>query len=261
MFSGLNEKNMAHAIEAMLFISDEPVNVISIASILECEPSLAEDALLKLQQELEDADSGIQLREVAGGWRLLSHPRYHELLEKYVVSWDTRKLSQAAMETLAIVAYTQPVTRSSVAYIRGVNSDSSINSLLDKGLIREAGVADAPGNPTLYATSKTFLEKFGLRSIKDLTDIEEFAPDNETKKLIADRLSATRADIGITDEDAQAMAQQVIESADIDDAANGQDGFEEESQAAKMIREALASTVGVVEKIDFDKIDFDFSDE
>ena len=82
-----------------------------------------------------------------------------------MLSWDTRKLSQAAMETLAIVAYLQPCTRAGVASVRGVNSDSSINSLVEKGLIREAGQADAPGNPTLYATTRGFLEKFGLRSV------------------------------------------------------------------------------------------------
>ena len=88
---------------------------------------------MELRDQLEGENRGIQLREVAGGWRLYTHPAYHELIERYVLSWDTRKLSQAAMETLAIVAYLQPVTRSGVASVRGVNSDSSINSLVEKG--------------------------------------------------------------------------------------------------------------------------------
>ena len=82
-----------------------------------------------------------------------------------MVSWDTRRLSQAALETLAVVAYCQPITRNGVASVRGVSSDSSINSLVEKGLLREAGTQDAPGNPVLYATTRTFLEKFGLRSV------------------------------------------------------------------------------------------------
>ena len=154
MFQGLQDNQLKGAIEAMLFVTDEPVGTIALADMLEVEPGQAERALVELRDQLEGENRGIQLREVAGGWRLYTHPAYHELIERYVLSWDTRKLSQAAMETLAIVAYLQPVTRSGVASVRGVNSDSSINSLVEKGLVREAGVADAPGNPTRYATTR-----------------------------------------------------------------------------------------------------------
>ncbi|MFR5092508.1 MAG: SMC-Scp complex subunit ScpB [Adlercreutzia equolifaciens] len=164
MFQGLQEDQLAGALEAMLFVTDEPVGTIALAEMLECEVGAVEAALVRLRDDLEARGSGIQLREVAGGWRLFTHPAYHELIEKYVLSWDTRKLSAAAMETLAIVAYTQPVTRAGVASVRGVNSDSSINSLVEKGLVREVGTEDAPGNPVLYGTTRGFLEKFGLRS-------------------------------------------------------------------------------------------------
>ena len=147
MFQGLQEDQLAGALEAMLFVTDEPVGTIALAEMLECEVGAVEAALVRLRDDLEARGSGIQLREVAGGWRLFTHPAYHELIEKYVLSWDTRKLSAAAMETLAIVAYTQPVTRAGVASVRGVNSDSSINSLVEKGLVREVGTEDAPGNP------------------------------------------------------------------------------------------------------------------
>ena len=176
MFEGLQKDQLAGAIEAMLFVTDEPVGTIALADMLEVDPADVESALVGLRDKLEAENRGIQLREVAGGWRLYTHPAYHELIEKYVLSWDTRKLSQAAMETLAIVAYTQPTTRAQVASVRGVNSDSSINSLVEKGLVREAGTADTPGNPTLYATTRAFLEKFGLRSTADLPDLSEFAP-------------------------------------------------------------------------------------
>ena len=190
MFEGLDQAQLSGAIEAMLFVTDEPVGVIELADMLEVDPKLVEQALVDLREKLEREQRGIQLREVAGGWRLYTHPAYHDLVEKYVLSWDTRKLSQAAMETLAIVAYLQPCTRAGVASVRGVNSDSSINSLVEKGLIREAGQADAPGNPTLYATTRGFLEKFGLRSVRDLPDLDEFAPDDATRQLIRERLSA-----------------------------------------------------------------------
>ena len=190
MFEGLDQAQLSGAIEAMLFVTDEPVGVIELADMLEADPKLVEQALVDLREKLEREQRGIQLREVAGGWRLYTHPAYHDLVEKYVLSWDTRKLSQAAMETLAIVAYLQPCTRAGVASVRGVNSDSSINSLVEKGLIREAGQADAPGNPTLYATTRGFLEKFGLRSVRDLPNLDEFAPDDATRQLIRERLSA-----------------------------------------------------------------------
>lgn len=190
MFEGLDQAQLSGAIEAMLFVTDEPVGVIELADMLEADPKLVEQALVDLREKLEREQRGIQLREVAGGWRLYTHPAYHDLVEKYVLSWDTRKLSQAAMETLAIVAYLQPCTRAGVASVRGVNSDSSINSLVEKGLIREAGQADAPGNPKLYATTRGFLEKFGLRSVSDLPDLDEFAPDDATRQLIRERLSA-----------------------------------------------------------------------
>ncbi|WP_298627907.1 SMC-Scp complex subunit ScpB [uncultured Senegalimassilia sp.] len=190
MFEGLDQAQLSGAIEAMLFVTDEPVGVIELADMLEADPKLVEQALVDLREKLEREQRGIQLREVAGGWRLYTHLAYHDLVEKYVLSWDTRKLSQAAMETLAIVAYLQPCTRAGVASVRGVNSDSSINSLVEKGLIREAGQADAPGNPTLYATTRGFLEKFGLRSVRDLPDLDEFAPDDATRQIIRERLSA-----------------------------------------------------------------------
>ncbi len=206
MFQGLQESQVKGAVEAMLFVTDEPVGTLTLADMLECDPALVERACAELRDELAGSERGIQLREVAGGWRLFTHPVYHELIEKYVLSWDTRKLSGAAMETLAIIAYTQPVTRAGVASVRGVNSDGTINSLVEKGLVREAGTADTPGSPTLYATTRAFLEKFGLRTTADLPDLAEFAPDEETRRLITERLSATRSEAGVSEEQARLMA-------------------------------------------------------
>lgn len=268
MFQGLQESQLKGALEALLFVTDEPVGTIALADMLEVEPAEAERALVELREQLADENRGIQLREVAGGWRLYTHPAYHELIEKYVLSWDTRKLSQAAMETLAIVAYMQPVTRSGVASVRGVNSDSSINSLVEKGLVREAGTADAPGNPTLYATTRAFLEKFGLRSTADLPDLDQFAPDDDTRAFIRERLSATREDVRISDEarlDGPVDPLDGVEfELDDETTVSGAETPREEAAsdaAQQMLAEAMASGFGLVEKIDFDNLTFETDDE
>lgn len=305
MFQGLQEAQVKGAVEAMLFVTDEPVGVIALADMLECDPALVERACHELRDDLAARGGGIQLREVAGGWRLFTHPAYHELIERYVLSWDTRKLSGAAMETLAIIAYTQPVTRAGIASVRGVSSDSAVNSLVEKGLVREAGTADTPGNPTLYATTRAFLEKFGLRSPADLPDLAEFAPDEETRRLITERLSATRSEAGVTDEQARLMAADLAEGDEeaflfeeeallgpdaaaatlgavaaggavalAEGAAGGVEGAAVAAwapaepdapagarSAEAMFAEAIASTLGVVDKIDFDALTFETDDE
>ena len=141
-----------------------------------------------LKVEYEEANRGFQLREVAGGWRLFTHPAYHDVVEAYVLSWDTQKLSQAALETLAVIAYHQPVTREVVKGIRGVNSDGVIASLVDKGLVRELGRDPQRGQAIIYGTTNAFLEKFGLRSTRDLPDLEQFAPDEQSRQFIRERL-------------------------------------------------------------------------
>lgn len=194
MFDGLDENRLPGAIEALLFVSDEPVDIMTISEMLDVRHDRVDRILRALARGYEDRGSGLELREVAGGWRLFTAPAFHDLIERYVVSWDTRRLTQASLETLAIVAYNQPVTRASISSIRGVNSDSSVNSLLEKGLIREAGTADAPGNPMLYVTTRNFLERFGLASVDDLPDVTAFAPDEATKALIRERLGGGTAE-------------------------------------------------------------------
>lgn len=273
MFQGLQETQLSGAIEAMLFVTDEPVGVITLADMLEVDPARIEAALVELRDKLAAEERGVQLREVAGGWRLFTHPVYHELIEKYVISWDTRRLSQAALETLAVVAYSQPVTRGQVAAVRGVNSDSSINSLVEKGLLREAGTADAPGNPVLYATTRVFLEKFGLRSTADLPDLDQFAPDDQARAFIRERLSATRSDIAMPSDSEEAMGVVAAAAAatgaavdDADDAAFAVFGVPEETDGGSAdlpspFAAALAQGLGVVEKIDFSALKFETDDE
>lgn len=261
MFQGLRESQLSGAIEAMLFVTDEPVGVLTLADMLEVDPAQVEAALVELQTKLAQEERGVQLREVAGGWRLFTHPAFHELIEKYVISWDTRRLSQAALETLAVVAYSQPVTRAQVASVRGVNSDSSINSLVEKGLLREAGIADAPGNPVLYATTRVFLEKFGLRSTTDLPDLEQFAPDDAARAFIRERLSATRSDVSAIPGDLEDEAAAAL-GAVVAAAVQGEEG-EAPRRPGELspFAAALAQGLGAVEKIDFSTLKFETDDE
>lgn len=288
MFSGLQEDQLKGALEAMLFVTDEPVSVIDLSTMLEIDSAKVESALVSLRDEFEHENRGIQLREVAGGWRLFTHPAFHDLIERYVISWDTRKLSQAALETLAIVAYCQPITRAGVASVRGVSSDSSINSLVEKGLLREAGTADAPGNPMQYATTRVFLERFGLRSVDDLPDVAQFAPDEETRALIRERLSATSSassSFARSDDAGEAWATDNVSAGDGAGSRAGavSDGStaeqmqrladmqlslldEEEVVPPQMssrdlLNAALSSSFGLVDKIDLSKLEFEDDDE
>ncbi len=236
MIEGLQQEQLGAALEALLFISNEPVNTLTLASLLEIDPKEALVALEELREKLEREERGIQLLEIAGGWRLYTHPVFDELLEKYVLSWDTRRMSQAALEVLAIIAYGEPITRAQISSIRGVNSDSVVNTLIDRALIREAGVADAPGNPVLYATTRTFLEKFGLASSADLPALEDYAPDEKTVQLIRERLGAPKLTVK-PDEEQVAAGVKALED------------------------NTLSSAFGLVDKIDFDSLTFDTDSE
>ncbi|MCI1665342.1 MAG: SMC-Scp complex subunit ScpB [Atopobiaceae bacterium] len=185
----IGNDSLKGALEAMLLVSSDPVSATDLARVLEVSPGDVEGSLAELAAEYSDAGRGFQLREVAGGWRLYTHPAYHDQVEAYVMSWDTRRLSQAALETLAVIAYHQPVTREGVRAIRGVNSDGVISSLVDKGLVRETGRDTEHGQAILYGTTQAFLEKFGLKGLADLPDLEDFAPDEESKRFIRERLS------------------------------------------------------------------------
>lgn len=185
----LDVSSLKGALEAMLLVSSDPVSAPALASILSITPGECASLLAELQVEYQEKNRGIQLREVAGGWRLFTHPAFHEQVEALVLSWDTQRLSQAALETLAVIAYHQPVTREMVKGIRGVNSDGVISSLVDKGLVRELGRDPQHGQAILYGTTSAFLEKFGLRSTKDLPDLEQFAPDEQSRQFIRERLS------------------------------------------------------------------------
>ena len=178
-------------IEALLFVSDQPLAASKISEVVSVDEAEVKEILEDLANEYRRADRGFQLREVAGGFRLYSHPAYAPYIEKLILSFDHRRLTQAALETLSIVAYKQPVTRADVAAIRGVNSDGVVNTLLNRGLVKEVGRQDIPGQPILYGTTTKFLESFGLRSIEELPPLDEFMPDDEVKQQIEENLRST----------------------------------------------------------------------
>ena len=163
----LGAGSLKGALEALLLVSSDPVSASQLAAVLDATPGEVASLLAELKVEYEEANRGFQLREVAGGWRLFTHPAFHEQVESFVLSWDTQRLSQAALETLAVIAYHQPVTREMVKGIRGVNSDGVISSLVDKGLIREMGRDPERGQAMIYGTTNAFLEEFGLRSTRE----------------------------------------------------------------------------------------------
>jgi len=177
-------------LEALLFVTDEPLPAARVAKLLEISETDVTGALAALADEYARDERGFQLREVAGGWRLYSHPAFHPVVESMILSWDTRRLSQAALEALSVIAYHQPVSRSGVNAVRGVNSEAVISSLVEKGLVREVGKDRAQGNAVIYGTTRTFLEKFGLRDISELPPLAEFAPDAQTETAIRERLNA-----------------------------------------------------------------------
>jgi segregation and condensation protein B len=187
------DRPLSGALEALLFVSDEPVSAVRLAKLLDASPGAVEAALANLAEEYREADRGFQLREVAGGWRFYTHPAHHDVIEAYVLSWDTRKLSQAALEAMSVVAYHQPVTRQGINAVRGVNSEGVVASLVEKGLVREVGRDKNAGNAILYGTTLNFLEKFGLKDISELPPLAEFEPDEVTENSIRDRLSSGNA--------------------------------------------------------------------
>ncbi|MEE1274659.1 MAG: SMC-Scp complex subunit ScpB [Olegusella sp.] len=233
----LDDNSLKGALEALLLVSSEAVSAIDLARALGVSPGDAAAALADLAAEYSDANRGIQLREVAGGWRFFTHPAYHDQVAAYVLSWDKSRLSQAALETLAVIAYHQPVSREGVRGVRGVNSDGVISSLMEKGLVREAGRDKQRGGAILYGTTRAFLERFGLRSLRELPDLEEFAPDEESRQFIRERLSgrAIASTLEEADDDLEDERELLGDDYDEDDTgeADARDAaYEDEAEEA-----------------------------
>lgn len=162
---------LRRALEALLFVSDEPVSPVVLAQALEVERREVDELCDELAHGYEERGAGLVLRNVAGGWRLTTHPDAAPFVEQYVLSSRRARLTKAALETLAIVAYKQPVTRHQVSAIRGVNSDGVLRALVDRGIVAEVGREEGPGRPMLYGTTPEFLERLGLPSLASLPSL------------------------------------------------------------------------------------------
>ena len=166
-------------LEALLFVAAEPVTTAQLATALDVAPSVIERGLNELDASL--STRGLRLQRHAGRVQLTTAPQLAELIEHFLGLEATSHLSRAALETLAIIAYQQPVTRPHIDAIRGVNSDSMLKSLLNKGLVLESGRADGPGRPILYSTTPEFLQHFGLNSILEMPPLAR-PEEDETKQ-------------------------------------------------------------------------------
>lgn len=159
---------MSGALEAILFLADEPLASTLLAQAVERPRREVESTLEEMAAAYETRKGGLVLKEVAGGWRLMTHPSAAPYVEQFILSSRHPRLTRASLETLAIVAYKQPVTRHQVSSIRGVDSDGVLRALVERGLLQEVGRAEGPGRATLYGTTPEFLERLGLASLADL---------------------------------------------------------------------------------------------
>jgi segregation and condensation protein B len=161
-------------IEALIFVSEEPLSTRAIAGVLKEEKDVVLESVKALAEEFNARNGGLQLREVAGGWQFATRPEHHEYVRRLLRTRPSAKLSIASLETLAVIAYRQPVTVPEILEIRGVQSPSAIKTLLDKKLIVAKGRKETVGRPMMYGTSKDFLMQFGLKDLTELPSVEDF---------------------------------------------------------------------------------------
>lgn len=191
------EKNeLKNIIECLLFVSSKPISIKKFSEVLEgVESTQIEETIQELVNEYEHINKPIFIQNVAGGWRMATRKKYGEWVKILFAKDITYKLSNASLETLAIVAYRQPVTIQEIEVIRGVSSGGVIRGLLEKALVKIAGRKEALGRPVLYRTTEKFLEYFGLESISDIPPLEELGIDKEVEELINERKSSDDTEI------------------------------------------------------------------
>jgi segregation and condensation protein B len=160
--------------EALIFVADEPISARTIADVVKADREAVEAAIAELVKDYDARNGALQLREIAAGWQIATRPEHHEQIRAYLRSKPSAKLSLASLETLAVIAYTQPVTVPEILEIRGVQSPSAIKTLLDKRLIIAKGRKETVGRPMMYGTSKEFLIQFGLKDLSELPSMEDF---------------------------------------------------------------------------------------
>jgi segregation and condensation protein B len=189
------------ALEAILMVVDEPVADVTLAQVVERPRGEVREALLDLAAGYDSDGRGFELREVAGGWRYYTRPEHAAVVERFVLDGQQARLTQAALETLAVVAYRQPVPRARIAAIRGVNVDGVVRTLVNRGLIEEAGT-EPDSQALLYRTTPLFLERIGVTSVEELPSLAPFLPDLESFE--AEIGSSSSLGLDASDEDGEA---------------------------------------------------------
>jgi segregation and condensation protein B len=184
------------AIEAILMVADEPIAPHLLAQLLEISPGRVEELCVDLAAAYDAEDRGFVLARVAGGYRFQSHTDLAPYVERFVLEGQSARLSAAALETLAIVAYKQPVSRAQVTSIRGVNVDGVMRTLQQRGYVEEVARDPGPGQAVLYGTSRSFLEKLGLDHLGQLPPLADFVPGPETVDLLEQGLRVSDDELG-----------------------------------------------------------------
>jgi segregation and condensation protein B len=184
----MGEDNVKSVIEALLFSSDRPLTVENFKKAMDgVVQEQIRAAAQQLRQEYETGNRGVRIAEIAGGWQMVTAPCFAPFLKKFYKGRPAEKLSKPALETLAIIAYKQPLTRGEIEFLRNVNIDGMMKSLMGKNLVRICGRKKAPGRPHVYGTTRQFLEHFGLKSLQDLPRMEDFT------RLIAEETDGVKA--------------------------------------------------------------------
>jgi segregation and condensation protein B len=220
------------ALEAILFLSSDPVRVDDLAESLDETTAAVSEQLDEVKRVLDEHVGGFMLEQAAGGWRLTTRAQHDGVLKKYFAKKGENRLSLAALETLAIVAYRQPITAPEIGEIRGVNSGSAIRTLLERRMIRVAGRKNVVGSPFLYRTTKDFLVHFGLNDIRDLPRLEEFGDligENINDDLVA---AIQSAEVGGETAAAEVIPGTEEEGVSLAEITSGDEGtvLEEETQ-------------------------------
>ncbi|MCD8391093.1 MAG: SMC-Scp complex subunit ScpB [Firmicutes bacterium] len=217
--------NIKYAIEGILFAAGEPVTAAKLAAVLDVDIEAVDKAAAELKKEYDEQERGFNIIDIKEGYQICSRPMYYTYIQAILGEQRNQPLSNAAMEALAIIAYKQPITRSQIERIRGVNSDGCVNRLYERSLIEECGRLDAPGRPILYRTTDNFLRCFGLRTAKDLpyVDLEKYMGSDQGEQLQIEGLTEDEKSLGAESANATESEEtaNVTESAN---AANAEDG-------------------------------------
>lgn len=184
----MSDRNIERALEAILMVVDEPVAEVLLAQVLEVPTDEVHARLSALAESYSKQERGFELRQIAGGWRFYSHPEVSSAVERFVLEGQQAKLTQAALETLAVIAYRQPVSRARVSAIRGVNVEAVMKTLVNRGLVEEAGIEGESG-AILYQTTAYFLERLGIASLSELPELAPHLPNIDALDAVLDTLT------------------------------------------------------------------------